>query len=300
MNDSAIRTSHNTAANYINCIKSFYEFLIRNNLVSCHGFFEYEVAHHRKGSITTTDLRIRRTSSHDSHLRPLSPSDCKKALSTINQLDDRDRLLISLMIDCGFRGAETRTMNSRLINIDTLVNSESFLIRGIRISPKVGVQTKFGIEREMFITKPLYESLLDYVESQEYDNRLTLYEQKYGNSDSYAPLFIAATGEPLNESTQRSIWEKFKWQYRKQHGKDLKHKPHDLRATFGTNLLALLTKEFNDVMAALRVVKDAMGHKHESTTLQYVEYLTHNTMLDKAAEILDYHAVQLLAQGARL
>lgn len=285
VNDNSIKTSHNTAANYINCLKSFYEFLIRNNQVPSQGFFEYEIAHHDKGFTTTTDLRIRRTSSHDSNLRPLSAADCQNTVHTINKMDDRDRLLFSLMIDCGFRGAEARTMNRRLIKIDTLVNADSFLIRGVRISPKVGVQTKFGIEREMFITKPLYESLLDYTESPEYEARLKLYEKKYGTSEYYSPLFIAATGEHLSESTQRSMWEKFKKQYKRQHGKTLNHKPHDLRATFGTNLLALLTNEFKDVMAALRVVKDAMGHKHESTTLQYAEYLSHSDMLDKAAEI---------------
>jgi integrase len=81
-------------------------------------------------------------------------------------------------------------------------------------------------------------------------------------------------------------------------GEKLNQKPHDLRATFGTNLLKLLTNAKSDVIDALGFVKDTMGHQNEATTLRYVRYLKHSKMLNKAADILDVFAAEILIAAA--
>lgn len=289
--------SHSTANSYLNAIKNFYVFLDGNKILPLEGFFKHELSMTRRGTVSSTDLRIKKINNHESSLNPLKQRDVDRLLEVIELMPDRDKLLISLLLGCGLRGQEARTMNALLFNEDTLIESDSFLIQDIIIGNKTGVETKFLIDRELFITKPLYEQVLDYIDSKDYQNSLSKYKAKFTYDSKYLPLFLTNNGNLLNKQAYYNIWNKFKELYKREYKTEFKHKPHDLRATFGTSLLQILSKETGDVLAALGVVKVALGHKDESQTLKYAKYLTHSKMLNRAAQILDEHAVKIFKGG---
>ncbi|ASP47411.1 tyrosine-type recombinase/integrase [Cognaticolwellia beringensis] len=289
---------YTTASSYINYLRAFYEFLIRNKVVPQKGFFKYETASTGHRNVQSTDLRIRKVTKHGESLNPLNQKQAKRALLVINTMGERDRLFLNLMIGSGLRSQECNTMNAELFTIENLHKDDSFLINDIEISPRVGVMTKNDTPRDLFITRPFFESIMDYLESEEYEDLLTLYKKSNKNKKGYSPLFITKTGTAFNEYNKRNVWVKFKYLYEIRFGEKLNHKPHDMRATFGTNLLKILTNEKSDVIDALGFVKETMGHKNEAVTLRYIKYLKHSDMLNKAADILDKFANEIILAAA--
>jgi len=58
---------------------------------------------------------------------------------------------------------------------------------------------------------------------------------------------------------------------------------HQTRATFGTWLMETALR-VGDAISAIAFVRDAMLHKHESTTLKYVKFLSDSKMKHAAAD----------------
>lgn len=282
--------SYNTAANYINVIKNFYQFLGDINVLEPTLFFRHEQKFNGRGkAINATDLSIRPLRKHQgSSLNPLTKSECTVLLSIIEKLSRRDYLMIMLMLGCGLRGQEVITMNSCLFSSEVFSENESFLIQGLEIGPDVGVMTKFSIPRELFITKVLYEEVLDFVEDANYLRAL----KKAPSQNNCKPLFLLSNGNRINKSTLYNVWTKIKKEFAENTGKPLAHKPHDLRATFGSNLLRLLADEVAHIDDALHLVKTAMGHKNVVQTMKYVSHLSRRDTLAQAAEVLDAAAIK--------
>ncbi len=188
-------------------------------------------------------------------------------------------------------------MNAELFTVERLHESSSFLIENIVIGPDVGVETKLGKHRDLFITELFYEEVLDYIDSEEYQAALEKYQLKYKDNliPGYTPLFITKTGEPFNENRFYNVWKLFKRLYKLKYKVAFKYKPHDLRATFGTSLLRILTDHDGNILDALDTVKDVLGHDDVSITLKYVEYQKHEDMLNKAANILDKFASKIIS-----
>lgn len=297
--DTTVKFSQNTAAEYIRVVKGFYEFLIKNNVISKKGFFEYQTVNisSSRRSVSTTDLRIKTIKKHGSTLTPLKPKDTQKAFEIIDCMSERDALLINFLLGSGLRRAEAFTMNAELFTVERLHESSSFLIEGIIISPDVGVETKLKKPRELFITELFYDDALGYIESEKHEAALKKYQLKYKDKmiPGYTPLFLTSTGEPFDENRFYNVWNLFKKLYKQKHKEAFKYKPHDLRATFGTSLLRILTDHDGNVLDALDTVKDVLGHDDVSTTLKYVEYQKHEDMLNKAANILDKFASKVIA-----
>jgi len=301
VNEENSALSYNTASSYINVIKNFYDFLDDNNVIDRTQFYK-QVSRKRSNGIkvNSTDLAIKTVTSHSKiPLEPLLQEECVNFLNIIKKLPTRDYLMFMLMLGCGLRGQEVYTMNSRLFTSELFGDNDSFLMKDIEISPNCGVETKFDIPRDLFITKALYEEVLDYVESGEYSVRLERYRlsNPAQSWDDYDPLFILNGNKRANEDTIRNLWVKVKKIYKSSTGKDLKHKPHDLRATFGANLLSVLADEMGDVKQALDIVKIAMGHADLTQTLKYLNHYNRQDSLDKAASILDRAADRFYARA---
>lgn len=291
VHEESASLSYNTASNYINVVKSFYDFLHEYNVIDKSQFYKPVSRVRGKGNkVDSTDLSIKNVKSHSKlPLNPLLQEECIDFLTTIRGLPSREYLMLMLMLGCGLRGQEVYTMNSRLFTSERFGQNDSFLMSSLEISPKYGVETKYEIPRDLFITKALYEEVLDYVESEEYLNRLKRYRQLNPNSPSsnYDPLFIINGNRRANEETIRNLWVKVKRMYQLNFEKTLKHRPHDLRATFGANLLTVLADEIGDVKQALDIVKIALGHRELSTTIKYLNHFNRQESLTKAANILD-------------
>ncbi|WP_297478355.1 site-specific integrase [uncultured Photobacterium sp.] len=289
-----------TASQYINTIKSFYEFLEAKKYVKPGVFFQHEVCIiDGKRPIQSTDLRLKTPRKHSSSLNPLDLTEqINIQIASAKAISIEYQLILKLMLNCGLRIKEAVTINTMLFNEETLLNSEGALIKGLVISPNTGVATKFGIKRELFITSSLYEQILDYIDTDTYKKRqkilYSVHSNEFKNIDKgYAPIFITQAGNPFKPETFYGGWTKIKKQYQKEHDHSFPHHPHDCRATFGTNFLNSALKVTNgDHSVALRQTKDVLGHANVSTTLKYIRYLERKSINQAVAEVMDQLVIE--------
>jgi len=56
---------------------------------------------------------------------------------------------------------------------------------------------------------------------------------------------------------------------------------HDLRATFGVNLLLSVSKHVNDIDQVLPYIQSRMGHRNIMSTIRYVRYVAFSKVNDE-------------------
>lgn len=181
---------------------------------------------------------------------------------------------LHLMLSIGFfTGARLGTITSlRIENLEQARPDpymEGFFL--IRVGPGTGVATKLDVEGDLLFPRMLLEELKRYAYSTERLKReskapagqrsilfLTSRGKKYSNNS------VARLMTGLRRSAVRAglrFMERFKF--------------HQTRATYGTWLMKLALS-VTTVAAAIEFVKNAMLHKHESTTFTYVKFLDVN------------------------
>jgi len=136
------------------------------------------------------------------------------------------------------------------------------------VGPGTGVATKFSVSGNIMVPEAVLAELRRFATS---TTRL-LRERKAKGGDKNR-LFLTRSGEPYSVAVvnrlvhgmrKRAVaagmtfMENFTF--------------HQSRATFGTWLVQLLL-EVTSKTEALRIVRDAMLHKHESTTLGYIKFI---------------------------
>ncbi|MFK5948838.1 MAG: site-specific integrase [Methylococcales bacterium] len=287
--------SSSTASLYINIIKSFYEFLVNADI--CTGnFFKYKVSNiDNKRKIISTDLAIRIIKKHGSTLNPLDKNNLIELKKEISNVPLEYQLAFKYMFNCGLRISESATIPNSIFKENKLINAEGMIIHGCNIGPKNGVNTKFDIEREMFMTTSLYEDTLDYIGSQQYEEKLQLWRKKNNYKSKNEPLFITRSGKAFSSSTIRSEWYKIKSRIIAKGKTPFNYKPHDLRATFATNYLASALKCFpEDIDEALESTREWMGHKDLSTTLKYIHFLNRKKISKQVAEVMDGYVKEVM------
>ncbi|WP_407225986.1 site-specific integrase [Enterobacter kobei] len=109
--------------------------------------------------------------------------------------------MIVLMKNCGLRLDEMLTLPSSLFTEEYLasVPVSELTIRGLHIGPRCGVHTKFGMTRELFITRRLYEQVLDYLADEEYEKKIQKWRARQGGEGRHEPLFLMANGKRMSE-----------------------------------------------------------------------------------------------------
>lgn len=279
-----------TASTYINIIKCFYEMLVELRLVPEGCFFKHEKSVLNKGkSIQSTNLRIRRRNRNSS--LSLSPLDAEAQAvfgAIVAGRPPMYRLMCRLMMNSGLRITEVCTLPIHLFTEERFAHADGPLVRDIMIGPSCGVGTKFGMERELFITTKLFEEILDYKDSDEYASRLTKWRLRNTASHLHEPLWITKRGNQITPASFYSEWQRIKNLITETTGESFDHHPHDLRSTFATNYLgtalANFPTKFDECIASTR---DWMGHKHEATTLKYVRFLNRKEIANQVAEVMD-------------
>ena len=311
-----------TASLYINEVKNFYKWLDANKLLEANPFFKNEMSLvDGKRKVQSTDLRIRTYKKHGPSLNPMNHQTTVRFKSILETIPQRNRLLNKIMLESGLRLQEVLTLNIDLFDEDKLFESNSDAIRGIQLKPSLGVMTKNSTPREMFITRSLYEEIIDYINSDEYEiysikheinqeelkSEIKLKQLETGikldeiENEIRTPLFLTRNGKPLSKSTFYKYYSDLKQIYFNQYGVKLVHSPHDLRATFCTNFLNTLMTELKlSASSALALTKLVMGHKYESTTMKYVKYLEHKDMLDEVACVLDLRIIEAFGSNYEL
>ena len=285
---SESRISRSTAIAYLGVIRRFYIWLGDIDEVDVDEFLKPKTKYLEGRPVQSSDLSIRGVGASSRSLNPLLDYEQETFKTVLLEQSDKLQLMLRAMRDCGLRLDECLSLPSNLFNDDVLANTDGLLVKNIYIGPENDVRTKFKKRRELFIIRTLYEAFLDYLISDEYEHLLRKFRAKYGDSIKNEPVFITRDGDPYTSKPFYTMWYAFRSELRKVLGDEaFKHKPHDLRATFGSNWLRSALNAGYTAAQALAALKKVMGHESESTTMKYIRFNQENEMSDKVAGFMD-------------
>ncbi len=167
----------------------------------------------------------------------------------------------------------------------------------VPVGANTKVDTKNGKKLILVIPNWLYEKLEIYVGSERRSIRVAKSEHVYPSpTEQY--LFLTRTGRPYYMSAKDPFADLYRSPPRgnavtqfirqqlvpdmKEHGNDLSFRFHDLRATFGMNLVesviqvhgegVLENDQRPEFLRALMYVRERMGHSNLQTTEKYLRY----------------------------
>lgn len=198
-------------------------------------------------------------------LRPLNPKDAERLLQFT---DEQGWLELHFMLSLGvLSGARLETICTLQIRNLEDARPDEFMpgFSLVRVGPGTGVETKFDVSGDLLVPTFLIETLKGYAYSM---RRLT--RQAKANGKNRGRLFLTSHGNPYRLQSFSRLMTSLRREA-VSHGMRFMStfKFHQTRATFGTMLMEMAL-EVAEVKTAVAFVRDAMLHKDESTTLQYV------------------------------
>ncbi|GJH14443.1 site-specific integrase [Caballeronia novacaledonica] len=147
------------------------------------------------------------------------------------------------------------------------------------VGPGTGIATKFSVEGDLMVPKAVLDDLKKYALS----TKRLLREAK-ARPEHKNLLFLTRTGRPYTVGTVDRLVQDMRRRAVKAGMRFMEYfKFHQSRATFGTWLLDVLLASGASPAEALGILRDAMLHKDESTSLGYVRFRTTNRAKQKAA-----------------
>ena len=178
---------------------------------------------------------------------------------------------LHLMLAVGFfTGARIGTITTLTLTALEATRSDANIpgVRLLSVGPGTGIATKFSVSGEIMIPDAVLADLKRYASSAA---RLVR-EAKAARKDK-DKLFLTRKGIPYTVGTvNRLVYEMRKRAALGGHQYLAAFTFHQSRATFGTWLMQLLLDAGNKT-SAIRIVRDAMLHKDERTTLGYITFL---------------------------
>lgn len=240
----------------------------------------------------------------------LHPLEVKEKEIFLNYLDKhapRDFQLICYM--ALYTGARIQTICTFRIShikklIETAIRSPIDNTLIIRVGGKSLIDSKGGYEQDLFIPAALVKDINNYIQSAEWKKRSSL--SYYRNSeDNY--VFLTRHGNPyytshkeIEDRNSRTLKSDKKFNVHRGHAvrqilakiyklmMDNKEEIrefsiHDLRATFGLDLLRSISNHIDDLNDIIPFIQKRMGHRNINSTIHYLKYVA----LSKSQETLD-------------
>jgi integrase len=282
-----------TAANSMSAVIQFYRFADLHNLVRADSPMWvdrlavipfHDTAGFKRSMVRlSSDLKIpnrkRVGATLEDGLLPLR-SEHMSALLAYTAKHEIEEL--HLMLSTGFfTGARIGTITTLTVTgLETA--REDPLTPGIYllpVGPGTGVSTKFSVSGELMVPKAVLTDLKTYASS-----TTRLLREAKANRDGKDLLFLARSGRPytvetvnrlVHEMRKRAVLAGLRFMHR--------FRFHQSRATFGTWLVQILLDSGVKTTDAIRIVRDAMLHKNEATTLGYITFLEKTRAKGKAA-----------------
>jgi len=234
-------------------------------------------------------------------LRPLPGNEQDWLLEAAEAKGNSECLLLQLfMLSTGARMESACTLRVRHFSNPEPPCSKSLTGDGeiyrLKAGPGTGIETKNNKPGTFQVPRPLYELLHTYALSNRAELRRQRYTAKHGeHHDIYlfltlqgSPYYIAKeesqqfdpdldrryskTGQPIRQFIKDHAIPFVRENY----DKSFFYRPHDLRASFGMNMLEELTKQIEEGKITLHqvrlMVKDLMWHTSSATTDRYLNY----------------------------
>jgi hypothetical protein len=274
--------------------------------------------------VKTTDLSIsgrRAEDPWDDHiqdggrLRPLPSSEQSVLLESLATLGNTEMTLIHLF--ALFTGARIQTvLTVRAKHV--MREPEEFHGDDIRLAcgPGTGIDTKGGVKGVLHLPRSFYERLYIYVHSDRARKRRRLAD---GDDHPDQPLFLSHRGAPLYEgrasrdplTTGARVRRHVKTgQAVRQFIRDellpmmrvrldnprYEFSFHDLRATFGLNMVDAMTANGTKYTRALDHLRQLMWHVQPSTSERYLAYRDNRKLFDAVQDGWGAHLSTLVTR----
>jgi integrase len=173
------------------------------------------------------------------------------------------------------------------LKIDALENAYSDYtltkLMRVKVGPGTGVDTKFDVYGEVYFPESLVNELVSYFNSSE-----AILRRSKAKDELQKNIFITSRGNRYTNQTFGTLLHRLKSELVEAgHTEFGRFKFHQLRATFGTMLMrALLDTQKITSLNAIEFVKEAMLHKHASTTWKYIQFLEKEPVEEQFLETL--------------
>ncbi|CAG2147594.1 hypothetical protein LMG26411_03163 [Cupriavidus numazuensis] len=284
------RLSPSTVSQRMRVVIRFYRWLRSNDLISTSQpmWRERTIGIHlqsstgidRTISVTTTDVHIPNRSTTKFRLEdglfPVSSDDRNKILAFAQE---NSSVELYLFLTLGFfTGMRLGTIAD--IKIQTLQNAiqDSSAVGLFRLSlgpsAQPPVATKFSVSGDVWITKTHLDWLLDYAYSVRrlqrearatVNNKNLLFLTRFGN-----PYARRGTDKSVALNVEMHAFRKKALAAGNNSWRNLRF--HQTRSTFATELAKIAISTVGAVNA-IALVRDALLHKHESTSLRYIKFI---------------------------
>lgn len=223
------------------------------------------------------------------NLKPLTKDEQESLFTTLQKIGNTEMILAMLIaVTTGARIQTVFTL--RLKQFEQLVDSNSKEI-AIDVGYNTLIDTKFGKRYQIKLPYWVYQKIKIYIDSNRYKKRFSkakhIFKERNeqyvflttrgipyyaAKSDKYRVLYK----EPPNGNSVRQFIGTTLKNYLKNEDTELNFSFHDLRATFGMNLLEQLLELVDQkkikLSYALMFIKDRMNHSQLATTEGYLKF----------------------------
>lgn len=274
--------------------------------------------------VITTDLRIPTAKQNDPYdgsiedggmLRPLLPEEQDWIMEALEALGNTEMMLIHAF--ALLTGARIQTvLTVKVRHVLQAVSTSSTMV--LSVGPGTGIDTKNSKQLRLHMPLWFYNSLQKYALSERAHKRRLL---AVGGDHSDQYLFLSHRSAPLYLSKEDIAYSAIKEvrhqiagqgvrQYmtefivpyvRAKYDKNFKYRFHDLRASFGMNLVdhfaPLLEASEVSYMDILNFVATRLGHDSLVVTERYFKYGSQRKIIRRIQDEWEIHVKQMVRRG---
>lgn len=264
--------------------------------------------------VITTDLTFAKNKDQSSDfiydggkLRPLDKFEQDAMIKALLELNNIEMLLIFIL--ALFSGMRIQTVLT--IRIGDVINAPEDDVSTYPISAGEDtlVDTKYGKQQNIEVPGWVHHRLFTYIQSERYQGRKN---QALERDEPEQYLFLSRTGKPLyvshldkelyssheKGSAVRRFIKDALLPLLKAHGHDFSFSFHDLRASFGMNLVEerkrLLAEGKIGYLELIDYVAKRLHHSSRKTTMSYLDYRRINQLVHEADSDYQKHIMSLL------
>lgn len=191
-------------------------------------------------------------------------------------------LMAKVALQTGCRHETVSTLNINSLKNAYPDHTIPYLMR-VKVGPGTNVETKFDVSGEVYFPQSIVTELMDYFYSPDAILRRSRAQDRLQQN-----IFITSQGNRYTTQTFGTLLHRLKSELIEAgHTEFGRFKFHQLRATFGTMLMrALLNTKGINSQNAIEFVKEAMLHKHASTTWKYIQFIEREPVEERFLETL--------------
>jgi site-specific recombinase XerD len=263
----------------------------------------------RSMPVLTTDLRIAKTKRDsdtdkvEDGLMPLHLSNRDALIQYLRESQSTVDQMLLHMFSLGFvSGARSETI--RTLGVSDLqkakdahpLNENHPNYVYLKVGSGTNVKTKYGVSGHLRISKPVFDALYAYAFSPVRLKRAAKAKEK-GNDSNI--IFLSQKGNPITPNSFTGLMSNLRERLVADGLTQFRNlKFHQSRATCGTALAMAILKTGTG-KDAVKIVKEWLMHKHESTTWKYIKFLEESTWTKDFTEDMDeYFLGPVFTSGA--